>query len=163
MKISLHHRAWLLGAAMAAAIVMLSGRPVDAGAPAGRYIVAGSGATGTVTDTRTKLVWQQTAANVLYSWVGAKTYCAGVGTSLGGTGWRVPTIKELSSLIDFASLPHIDQAAFPNVIADVYWSATPWEQPTVEGVRPAAWAVYFQWAFIALNDRLESHLVRCVR
>jgi hypothetical protein len=162
MKVSLQHKARLLGAAMAATVVMLSGLQVDAGAPAGRYVLAGTGTTGTVTDKRTKLVWQQTAANVLYSWAGAKTYCAGIGASLGGTGWRVPTIKELTSLIDFASVPHIDQTAFPNAIADVYWSATPMEQPSAGG-GAAAWVIYFQWAFIALHGRLESGLVRCVR
>jgi len=78
----------------------------SANAPAGQYVVTASGTgNGTVYDTKSKLTWQQTVSSATYSWVAAKTYCAGVGASLGGTGWRLPTIKELQSIVDLTQRP----------------------------------------------------------
>src|SRR5450631_801437 len=81
-----------------------------ANAPAGRY--GGSGSI--VVDSKTNLTWQQSPAPSGMSWANAKTYCAGVGSTLGGTGWRLPTEKELLTLIDYsqATGPLIDQSAF---------------------------------------------------
>ena len=67
-------------------------RSADANAPAGRYTTS----SGTVYDTKTKLTWQQAVAPGTYAWAGAKAYCAGL--NLGGTGWRLPTIKELQTI-----------------------------------------------------------------
>jgi hypothetical protein len=57
------------------------------------YTAAG----GTVYDAKTKLTWQQTVSSSMYTWADAKTYCAGVGTSLGGTGWRLPREQEMTA------------------------------------------------------------------
>lgn len=63
-------------------------------APSGRYTLL----TGAVLDTKTGLVWEAVATGVDAG--EAKTHCAGLAATLGGTGWRIPTIKELESLID---------------------------------------------------------------
>src|SRR6202142_4217978 len=81
-----------------AAVAMALAVPAGAGtAPAGRYTYP---AAGTVYDTKTKLTWQRTAPSKEYTWADAKTYCAGVGAALSGTGWRLPTMKELLTIVD---------------------------------------------------------------
>ncbi|MGC4119416.1 MAG: DUF1566 domain-containing protein [Myxococcales bacterium] len=56
--------------------------------PAGNFQVSN----GIVTDQVTGLEWQQSLTDSLYDWADAKTYCTGL--SLGGAGWRLPTLVE---------------------------------------------------------------------
>jgi hypothetical protein len=101
--------------------LLLHGPDVRANAPAGRYTISN----GSVFDTKTKLTWQQVVpAETLKTAADAQTYCAGLGATLGGTGWRLPTLKELYTLIDYsqATAPHIDPTAFPNTPTDWFWS-----------------------------------------
>lgn len=107
----------------------------QANTPPGRYTTA----TLTVYDTRTKLTWQRTVPSVTYSSTAAKDYCATAGTFLGGTGWRLPTVKELLSIVDYSqpSAP-IDSTAFPGTPANYFWSST-----TVVGSSISAWTVSF--------------------
>jgi hypothetical protein len=97
-------------------------------APTGRYTVAD----GTVYDTKTKLTWQQTASSASYSFPEARDACAGLGATLGGKGWRVPTVKELLTIVDLSqSSPSIDTTAFPSFSPSRYWTATMLETPPV--------------------------------
>ena len=58
---------------------------------------------------------------VLYSWDEALAFAE----SLGG-GWRVPNIKELASLVEYACiLPSINGNVFPNAGQIDHWSSTP--------------------------------------
>jgi hypothetical protein len=66
--------------------------PSRASAPAGRYTATA----GQVTDARTGLTWQQTASSS--NGGDAAAYCAAL--DLNGTGWRLPTIKELLTIVD---------------------------------------------------------------
>ncbi len=59
--------------------------------PAGRYAIA----SGVVTDTQTGLEWQQTDDGNSYTFAAAPGRC----TSL-GAGWRVPSMKELQTIVD---------------------------------------------------------------
>jgi hypothetical protein len=95
----------------------------------------------------TGLTWQQAISTTggadgtgRVGYYAAKTYCSGL--NLNGTGWRVPTVKEVMTLMDFTSSPTIDGAAFPNVPFDPdyqqsypIWTAT-------QGV-PAGMNAYF--------------------
>jgi hypothetical protein len=72
------------------ALVVTCAATARADAPAGRYTVAGA----VVTDTKTKLVWQQKTA-MPGKRADAIAYCAGLGTA-----WRIPTMKELMTLVD---------------------------------------------------------------
>jgi hypothetical protein len=119
-----------LGAIAIVAIVNLP-TLADAAAPAGRYVVTAGGTNkGIVYDTKTKLTWQQEVQSN-YTWADAKTtYCPGVGSILGGSGWRLPTLKELYTIIDFSmsDAPRIDASAFPGMPTDTsayFWSASP--------------------------------------
>jgi hypothetical protein len=144
-------------------------KPSDA--PPGRYTTPSAGV---VFDTKTKLAWQQTPTATTadggtypsFSFVDARTYCGGL--SLDGGGWRVPTVRELSTLVDWSRAPSlgskpaaIDQTFFPgtpNDFADMFWSATP-----VAGDPASAWYVGFDHGEACESERTNALYVRCVR
>jgi hypothetical protein len=114
---------------------------------------------GTVYDAKTKLAWQQTVSSTLYSWADAKTYCAGVGTTLGGEGWRLPTIQELTTLVDSTqSHPSIDPTAFPSTPSESFWSSS-----LLAGSPSKASAVHFDSGQTYTFDASLAGYVRCVR
>ena len=55
----------------------------------------------TVEDYDTGLVWQDNydSKTITRDWQGAKDYCQGL-TLAGSSNWRLPTIKELQSIVD---------------------------------------------------------------
>jgi len=129
---------------------------VDASAPAGRFAKG----QGTVLDTKTKLLWQQDTPQLTYSWSDAKSYCASVGTSLGGSGWRLPTVRELQTLVDPSRMadPRIDLTAFPSTPSAGFWTSSP-----VAGSPSSAWLVNFYDGFASVYDATTTVDVRCVR
>jgi hypothetical protein len=130
----------------------------EASVPAGRYAVAG----GTVTDTKTKLVWQQTVPSDLYTWENAIVYCQTVGASLGGIGWRLPTIKELLTIVDESRvLPSIDPTAFPMTPTPNFWSSSP--LAGFPNAAPKAWYITFDEGSSYFEDVNYTEYVRCVR
>jgi hypothetical protein len=137
----------------AVAVVVALTASVDANAPAGRYTTSG----GTVYDTKTKLTWQQAVPPGTYTWAGAKTYCAGL--NLGGTGWRLPTAKELQTIVDDSETsPAIDTTAFPWPPAGWFWSSSPAAYESSK-----AWGVNFYDGFTNNVDVSVPGSVRCVR
>lgn len=128
-----------------------------------RYTVASSGTE--VTDTKTGLTWQRCSAG--QSWSG--TTCTGSAATYTHeqalayaktqTGWRLPTVKELSSLADKSrSNPTIDSAAFPATPSDWYWTSSP-----VVGYSYSAWYVHFNYGYVDYNSRGSTLRVRLVR
>jgi hypothetical protein len=144
-------------------VVILAG-PVDGAVPAGHYVVtAGSGTGGGIVyDTKSNLTWQQTVSSTTYTWVDAKTYCGGVGTSLGGTGWRLPTIKELQSIVDLSQItaPYVDPTAFPSTPSNQFWSSSP--ATPAAGSSGYAWFVYFNYGYNGYGGVSNTYSVRCV-
>jgi hypothetical protein len=97
----------------------------------GRFLVTG----GVVLDQANeagRLEWQRAVAPSLQTQPEAVTYCESL--RLEGSGWRLPTVTELASLVLHpiglgASLaptcePSIDQVAFPSTPADDQWTST---------------------------------------
>jgi hypothetical protein len=115
---------------------------------------------GIVLDNVTGLEWQQATAPGTYNWYQAIDYCAGL--SLGGhNDWRLPTIKELSTLID-SSIPRpgptINTTYFPDTIAFRYWSST-----TFAAATDWAWQVYFDSGYVDRGGKTPPLHVRAVR
>ena len=139
------------GSAIVAVALAASAR---AAAPVGQYTVTAT----TVYDVKTKLTWQRTHPTTLYNLSDAKTYC--VGLSLGGTGWRLPTTKELQTIVDYsqATPPTIDRTAFPGTFSDHFWSST-----ANMGAPFNGWSVTFYFGGTSSEILSATHYVRCVR
>jgi len=107
---------------------------------------------GTVTDTSTGLMWQQQAGSSTQTWEQALAYCEGL--NLGGyTDWRLPTVKELQSLVDYSRYyPAINTTYFPNAAASWYWSSTSGVDRTA-----SAWGVDFAVGLVGVYNGSKSY------
>ncbi len=125
------------------------------GAVAARYALSAAG--GVATDKWTQLHWQRQATGGVMLWQAAKDHCAGL--SLEGAGWRLPTVRELHGLVDYAgNAPTIDQTAFVGAVKGTYWSVTPRAGSAVD-----VWVVTFSGGAIVYSTGAQTHNVRCVR
>lgn len=124
----------------------------------GRYVDNGDG---TVTDKATGLMWQQSFDANPYSWEDAIFTSENL-VLAGHSDWRLPTHREVNTLVDFSShAPAIDTFFFPGVDA-----ATPpfWSSTTVSESTSAAWGKNFTDGSDVTADKLAvSHQVRSVR
>ncbi len=113
-----------------------------------------------VTDNITKLQWQDddTVSSSEKSWGDALAYCEEL--TLGEyNDWRLPNIKELTSIVDDTRVsPSIDIDAFEHVASYNYWSST-----TYAGNSSNAWGVDFDSGVQNYYDRSNGGYVRCVR
>jgi len=132
-----------------------SGLSEDASAATGSYTDNGDG---TVTDTSTGLRWQQAGSSNTQTWEQALAYCESL--NLGGyTDWRLPTSKELQSLVDYNRYnPEINTTYFPSTVSSFYWSST-----TYANYTNLAWGVYFYDGIGDVNNKIGSWYVRAVR
>lgn len=137
--------------ALVALLLGMTALPTLAACPSsapGRFIPNGA----EVKDTRTGLVWAR--CSVGQSWNGAA--CIGSISRMsheqalvhakGQTGWRLPDVKELSSLVDRGcKKPSIDTTAFPGTPDTWYWTATPRAMGDYAGRSSGwVWAVEFK-------------------
>jgi hypothetical protein len=113
---------------------------------------------GTVTDTSTELMWQQTASSDTMTWEKALAYCEGLNFG-GHTDWRLPSFKELRSLADHSRYePAINRTYFPNIISSFYWSST-----TDANYTYSASGVHFEYGYGHIYKKNSSYYVRAVR
>lgn len=125
---------------------------VSASAPTGRYQVD----VDTVFDTKAQLTWQRLQSPLMMTQANANAYCLGL--ILDGSGWRLPAVKELSSLVDVSvKNPPIDPV-FTGTTSDAFWSASP-----VAGPPNSGWAVRFSYGDAFREESTVLHSVRCVR
>jgi hypothetical protein len=111
----------------------------------------------TVTDTVTKLVWQR-ATGTPNQWGAAIAYCDGL--TLGGfSDWRLPTVAELLSIVDYGrSTPSINLVAFPGTSPTYFWSSSPYAPGS-----NLAWAVLFDYGLTIPDPTTNNRPMRCVR
>ncbi len=123
-----------------------------------RFVLNGDG---TVTDTKTGLMWQQETAGPM-PWEAAMSYCKGL--SLGGhTDWRPPRKEELELLGDFNRFSleidvWQDNLAFPNTMSANYWTCNSHALYTW-----FAWCVFAGKGTISHENKLSHQYVRAVR
>ncbi len=119
-----------------------------------RFIINGDG---TVTDTKTGLMWQQETAGPI-PWEAAMSYCKDL--TLGGhTDWRDPNINELQSLVDYIRYnPAKDIAAFPGTKSSYDSSSATYVSSTAY-----AWCVDFHDGYVSDFHKSFGCYVRAVR
>jgi hypothetical protein len=126
----------------------------------------------TVADSKTTLTWKRCAEGM--TWDG--TSCTGSATTFthdqalqqatnqAGAGWRLPNVKELSSIVDKNSInPAIDSTSFPATPASLFWSSSPFVT-----LPSSAWVVDFGVGVVGgtsnnRNGTLHPYFVRLVQ
>lgn len=117
-------------------------------------------------DNHTNLIWSlQTVSGVTWadatSTAGGSPIAAHNGASRCGfaTDWRVPTRRELLSIVHHGAYsPAIDGAYFPVTVIGWYWTND------FDALDPAlAWGVYFSNGDTNANDKTNTYYVRLVR
>ncbi|HEY6722860.1 MAG TPA: DUF1566 domain-containing protein [Polyangiaceae bacterium] len=131
-------------------------------APPDQYSIV---AEGEVRDNYTGLIWQRGDSDDMLSWEEAVAYCKDL--DLNGNSWRLPSIRELATLVDEAEVaPAINSEMFPDTkygarSNDWYW-ATPQRGS-------AAWGLNFDDGFTGTNtgsaawNTFGPSWARCVR
>ena len=96
------------------------------------------------------------------SWSDAQTYC-----SCSGAGFRVPTVKELASIVDatVTSGATINQTMFPNTPAVAFWTSSPYVGPPSPSAGSSGnmWEVDFSSGYSYYDDLRNGGRARCVR
>ena len=116
-----------------------------------------------VLDKETGLVWARNANlfNGTRTWQQAINYCRNLSIA-DRKGWRLPTVEELSSLVDSTqtnpSLPDGYVSFFDNVQSFFYWSST-----TYEGDSTYAWLVDMTTGNVHYYDKTGYDYVWPVR
>ncbi|MCI5116328.1 MAG: DUF1566 domain-containing protein [Candidatus Electrothrix sp. AW2] len=132
---------------------------------------------GTVTDTKTDLMWKQCLEGLsgdcfgtadTFTWQQALQQPGKIndtGGFAGYTDWRLPNIQELNSLVEEQCYsPAINLTYFPNTPSGAVWSGSPFA-----GNSDSAWGVHFDLGCSGNDDyssevnRLNEYAVRLVR
>jgi hypothetical protein len=116
---------------------------------------------GVVGDSVSKLEWQDDYSDnggdiKQLSWSEAINYCETL--TLNGGRWRLPNIKELTSLIEDTTYNPSISSTFEFISSDNYWSST-----VNVNASNYAWIVYFSSGNIHIYDKKHTNYVRCVR
>ena len=127
--------------------------PCGAGTEARRFVVSPDGTE--VCDNTTGLNWQQNPDSTQRTQANALAYCPTVAARS-----RVPEVKELISVLDYASFdpPLPTSHPFTNIHSDNYWSAT-----TFAGDSTQAWGVLLSTGIVRPSGKGVAFFVWCVR
>ena len=111
---------------------------------------------GTITDSATELMWERAGSDTKYNHDAAVARCGDL-TLAGHTDWRLPTIRELISIVDYERRNLAIHPAFKTA-ARFYWSAT-----TFAMFPDFAWYVDFFNGFVGSGNKDFDFYVRAVR
>lgn len=143
---------------------------ITATAPSSRYQQKDDGS---IIDTKTGLMWRTCLEGVAgkacdegeplaLTWAEALVYVPvfnGEGGFAGHTDWRLPNIRELSTLVELQCVgPAINLAIFPNTASTDVWSSSPAYFHT-----HYSWHVDFNTGAFTYGEREKPKAVRLVR
>ena len=114
----------------------------------------------TVITSSAGLMWQDNseAKNTTRKWKEALNYCAKLSLA-GHSDWRLPSIKELQSIVDVGRYKPSIQKGFKNVNTSLsYWSSSVHVSNS-----KYAWIVSFKSGYTNNDDKTGEYCVRCVR
>ncbi len=130
--------------------------------PDSRFTINGD----TVTDNQTGLIWMR--CSVGKSWDGST--CTGTATLVnwktaletaenfvfaGADNWRLPNIKELTSIMEFScSAPALNENIFPNNTASIYYSSSYQDPSSVRAVLLETGEMHFAFVYFGNNNIL---------
>jgi hypothetical protein len=135
--------------------------------PANQYTAI---STDEVQDNYTKLIWQRDgAASGLITWDAAVQYCAAL--TLGGNTWRLPTVRELATLVDENQVaPAINRTMFPNTKYGARSNNWYWASHHQRNSTTASWGLNFDDGFTGFNAGVsgdwnfwDAAYAKCVR
>lgn len=142
-------------------------RCVSGGVPATASFFTNNG-DGTVTDSKTGLMWQQcsvgqsgtncsTGTATQQTWAAALNACKN--SNAASKTWRLPSLNELTSIVKGNSQsPAIDATPFPATLSNNYWTST-----TLTGGDANAWRLKFITGVADFKDKTDSATyARCV-
>jgi len=122
---------------------------------------------GTITDSSNNLLWQKCSMGLnndatcsgissTTNWTNSLVYCQGL--ALTGRTWRLPSARELQSIVSYAtSNPTINASYFPATFGNGYWSSST-SAPTPVN----AWYVTFLDGSVYNTIKTALYRVRCV-
>lgn len=79
----------------------------------------------------------------------------------GYTDWRMPSVEELLSIVDYGKASLVINSLFGATLSSFYWSASPYVSPYVGD--NYAWGVYFDHGYSDNSRKSNSGPVRVVR
>jgi hypothetical protein len=129
-----------------------------------RFVVSSDGKT--VADLTAKLTWQREQPTTGGTWntgeftsAAAAKYCSSNAPGLPGSGWRLPTVRELLSIVNRRVSPTVFPAFSCCLPSQQFWTSTPRKQNAA-----TIWFVNFYSGFATYSDGpINSMAVRCVR
>jgi hypothetical protein len=111
-----------------------------------------------LTDQTTGLVWQALDDGSTYTYAAAGPHCASLQSAEAATGWRLPSVIELMTLIDNGvDLPSVSPS-FVGTQSTNYWTSTPTATATT-----LAWTVKFDFGEVIPLLMDTALPVKCVR
>lgn len=113
-----------------------------------------------VIDHTTGLMWEIKKIgdeNLTYTWDEAVIYAAKLNHS-GLSNWRLPTIQELLSIVDYNRHSPAIAEVFTDIQYGFYWSST-----TCAGNTTTAWYVDFNNGYVHYANKMYGYYARCVR
>lgn len=130
---------------------------------------------GSVIDQQHKLTWMRCSMGQTWNsdrcegqadrlpWWDLKTDIASFNADeafLGHTDWRLPTKKELETLIEASCFePAINKSIFPLTASSGYWTSDVYEEPTEQ----RAWLVFFLHGQAYFSDKSVDWFIRLLR
>jgi len=108
-----------------------------------------------VVDTKNKKIYNDASYGTKLTYDEAEAYCKNM-DYLGKNDWRVPSYKELKSLLELSRRPIAVKHAFQNVQEGIYWSST-------KDRYKSAWYVDFDLGRYYTSKYNYKYYVLCVR
>lgn len=114
-----------------------------------------------VKDTKLGLIWQDNreAKTTEKSWKNAKRYCRNL-SLLGYIDWRLPSYKELLTIVDYDRWNLVIMPSFKNVVPSNYWS---FNEGTSDETGRFSWEVNFYSGSTYNTSKSSKNFVRCIR
>ena len=118
---------------------------------------------GIVTDTITSLQWQDNVSSQRANWSDAVAYCSNL-TIEGTAGWRLPSMHELTTLVDLGYEPKIDPL-FSTKRSGKFWSSTEYAFDTSKYAYYSDFSTGFSadYGDRSVFEKSNSYAVRCVK